>query len=53
MFNGGGQFGKKPKRLIGAFGLFAFLLYKSRLFKLRDRSSASCRAPSGSDARRC
>jgi CTP:molybdopterin cytidylyltransferase MocA len=31
VFNGGGQFGKKPKRLIGAFGLFAFLVYKSRL----------------------
>ena len=35
VFNSGGQFGKKPKRLIGAFGLFAFLLYKSRLFRLR------------------
>jgi len=35
IFNSGGQFGKKPRRLIGAFGLFAFLLYKSRLFKLR------------------
>lgn len=34
VFNSGGQFGKKPKRLIGAFGLFAFLLYKSRLSKL-------------------
>lgn len=34
VFNGGGQFGKKPKRLIGAFGLSAFLLYKSRLLKL-------------------
>ena len=34
VFNSGGQFGKKPKRLIGAFGLFAFLLYKSRLFTL-------------------
>ena len=31
VFNSGGQFGKKPKRLIGAFGLFAFLVYKSRL----------------------
>jgi 2-C-methyl-D-erythritol 4-phosphate cytidylyltransferase len=30
VFNSGGQFGKKPKRLIGAFGLAAFLLYKSR-----------------------
>ena len=35
IFNTGGQFGKKPRRLIGAFGLFAFLLYKSRLFPLR------------------
>jgi hypothetical protein len=34
IFNSGGQFGKKPKRLIGAFGLLAFLLYKSRLAKL-------------------
>ncbi len=35
VFNSGGQFGKKPRRLIGAFGMFAFLLYKSRLFTLR------------------
>lgn len=35
IFNGGGQFGKKPKRLIGAFGLMAFLVYKSRLMKVR------------------
>jgi hypothetical protein len=35
VFNGGGQFGKKPKRLIGAFGLLAFLVYKSRLVKVR------------------
>ena len=35
VFNSGGQFGKKPRRLIGAFGLFAFLLYKSRLFTLK------------------
>jgi CTP:molybdopterin cytidylyltransferase MocA len=34
IFNSGGQFGKKPKRLIGAFGLFAFVLYKSRRAKL-------------------
>ena len=34
IFNSGGQFGKKPKRLIGAFGLLAFLLYKSRRVKL-------------------
>jgi len=35
VFNSGGQFGKKPRRLIGAFGIFAFLLYKSRLFTLK------------------
>lgn len=35
VFNSGGQFGKKPRRLIGAFGLFAFFLYKSRLFTLK------------------
>lgn len=35
VFRTGGQFGKKPKRLIGAFGLPAFLIYKSRLVKLR------------------
>ena len=35
IFNGGGQFGKKPKRLIGAFGLAAFLVYKSRLVNVR------------------
>lgn len=35
VFNGGGQFGKKPKRLIGAFGLVAFLVYKSRLVKVQ------------------
>jgi hypothetical protein len=35
VFKSGGQFGKKPKRLIAAFGLFAFLLYRSRLFTLR------------------
>ena len=34
VFRSGGQFGKKPKRLIGAFGLFAFLVYKSRLASL-------------------
>lgn len=34
VFNSGGQFGKKPKRLIGAFGLLTFLIYKSRRFKL-------------------
>jgi len=34
VFRSGGQFGKKPKRLIAAFGLPAFLLYKSRLVKL-------------------
>ncbi|MFA7440067.1 MAG: NTP transferase domain-containing protein [Sphingomonadaceae bacterium] len=35
IFNSGGQFGKKPRRLIGAFGLVAFLVYKSRLTSLR------------------
>ena len=35
VFNGGGQFGKRPKRLIGAFGLVAFLVYKSRLLNVR------------------
>jgi CTP:molybdopterin cytidylyltransferase MocA len=35
VFDGGGQFGKKPKRLIGAFGLLAFVVYKSRLLKIR------------------
>jgi hypothetical protein len=34
VFNSGGQFGKKPKRLIGSFGLLVFLVYKSRLMKL-------------------
>jgi hypothetical protein len=34
VFRSGGQFGKKPKRLIGAFGLVAFLVYKSRLVAL-------------------
>ncbi len=34
VFRTGGQFGKKPKRLIGAFGLIAFLAYKSRRFRL-------------------
>ena len=34
IFRSGGQFGKKPKRLIGAFGLVAFLLYKSRIVSL-------------------
>jgi len=44
IFNSGGQFGKKPKRLIGAFGLWAFLLYKSRLFTLRTVLKALSRA---------
>jgi len=44
VFNSGGQFGKKPKRLIGAFGLWAFLLYKSRLFTLRTVLKALSRA---------
>jgi hypothetical protein len=43
VFDSGGQFGKKPRRLIGAFGLFAFLLYKSRLFTLRTVLSALSR----------
>ena len=43
VFNSGGQFGKKPKRLIGAFGLVAFLLYKSRLFTLRTVLNALSR----------
>lgn len=43
VFNSGGQFGKKPRRLIGAFGLWAFLLYKSRLFTLRTILSALSR----------
>lgn len=30
-FATGGQFGKKPERIINAFGLWAFLLYKLRL----------------------
>jgi hypothetical protein len=34
VFKSGGQFGKKPKRMIGAVGLIAFLLYKSRWLKL-------------------
>lgn len=34
IFRSGGQFGKKPKRLIGAFGIVAFLLYKSRMLRL-------------------
>jgi CTP:molybdopterin cytidylyltransferase MocA len=34
VFRTGGQFGKKPKRLIGAFGLLAFLVYKSRMASL-------------------
>ena len=44
IFNSGGQFGKKPRRLIGAFGLVAFLLYKSRLFTLRTVVKALSRA---------
>jgi len=43
IFNSGGQFGKKPKRLIGAFGLVAFMLYKSRLFTLRTVLNALSR----------
>jgi CTP:molybdopterin cytidylyltransferase MocA len=33
-FNSGGQFGKKPWRLIVSFGMIAFLIYKSRRFTL-------------------
>lgn len=44
IFNSGGQFGKKPRRLIGAFGLPAFLLYKSRLFGLRTVLGALSRS---------
>ena len=44
VFDSGGQFGKKPRRLIGAFGIWAFLLYKSRLFTLRTILKALSRA---------
>ena len=44
VFRSGGQFGKKPKRLIGAFGLWAFLLYKTRLFTLNTVLKALSRA---------
>jgi hypothetical protein len=44
IFNSGGQFGKKPRRIIGAFGVYAFLLYKSRLFTLRTVLKALSRA---------
>lgn len=33
-FATGGQFGKKPERIITAFGLWAFLLYKLRLVSI-------------------
>jgi hypothetical protein len=33
-FATGGQFGKKPERIINAFGLWAFILYKLRLVTL-------------------
>jgi GTP:adenosylcobinamide-phosphate guanylyltransferase len=33
-FATGGQFGKRPKRIIGAFGIWAFILYKLRLVTL-------------------
>jgi GTP:adenosylcobinamide-phosphate guanylyltransferase len=33
-FATGGQFGKKPERIINAFGLWAFLLYKLRLVSI-------------------
>ena len=35
-FAGGGQFGKKPWRLIGAFGVATFALYKLRRLTLDD-----------------
>lgn len=44
IFDSGGQFGKKPRRLIGAFGLPAFLLYKSRLFSLKTVLAALSRS---------
>src|SRR5690606_38334382 len=34
-FEGGGQFGKKPKRILKAFGLRALLFYKLKLFTLQ------------------
>jgi hypothetical protein len=34
VFNSGGQFAKRPKRIIGTFGIIAFLLYKSRMLTL-------------------
>lgn len=33
-FANGGQFGKKPERIINAFGIWAFLLYKLRLVSI-------------------
>ena len=42
VFEGGGQFGKKPERILKAFGLFFMLLYKFRLStidQLADRLS--------------
>jgi CTP:molybdopterin cytidylyltransferase MocA len=44
VFNSGGQFGKRPKRMIGSFGLIAFLIYKSRRFKLATFLSFLSRA---------
>lgn len=35
VFDTGGQFGKKPRRLIATVGLLAFVVYKSRLMKVR------------------
>lgn len=34
-FEGGGQFGKKPRRILKAFGLRALLFYKLKLFTLQ------------------
>jgi hypothetical protein len=44
VFNSGGQFAKRPKRIIGAFGVVAFLLYKSRMLTLRAFLSILSRA---------
>jgi GTP:adenosylcobinamide-phosphate guanylyltransferase len=43
-FATGGQFGKKPERIINAFGLLAFVLYKLRLVSLDGVMSQISRA---------
>ena len=53
VFRSGGQFGKKPKRLIGAFGLWAFLLYKSRLLHAAHRAEGALPRRSASGPCRC